>query len=152
MRRIIAILGLTAALALSSGAITTSTAQDRAAQHPDEHAVDWQTTPIRLLMVEQRGCIYCARWNEEIGTGYGKSAEGQTAPLLRVDIDGPWPDGLAIGARPNITPTFILLDHGSEVGRMTGYVGDNHFYPLLDEMLDQLPAPGATESPSEAGG
>ena len=101
-----------------------------------EHAIDWQRAPLRLLMVEQRGCVYCARFDAQIAPGYAASTEGADAPLLRVDIDGPWPDGLAIGPRPVITPTFILLDHGTEVGRVEGYVGETYFYPVLRELID----------------
>ncbi|MCQ0969060.1 SoxS protein (plasmid) [Paracoccus sp. TK19116] len=141
MRRILVALRL----AMMLGIATVGTGQ---ATTPivSEHEVDWQAAPVRLLMVEQRGCVYCARWDQEIGPGYAASEEGRAAPLLRVDIDGPWPDGLAIGPRPVITPTFILLDHGIEVGRIDGYVGEAYFYPVLRETfsdLDRSRGPGA---------
>lgn len=98
-------------------------------------AVDWQAEPVRLMMVEQAGCIYCAAWDREIGPGFPKSSEGRTAPLLRVDIDGPWPDGIVLDRRPTITPTFILLRDGTELARLEGYPGDEYFYPLIDDML-----------------
>lgn len=100
--------------------------------------VDWTEHPVRLLMVEQRGCIYCAQWDREIGPGYPRSDEGRRAPLLRVDLHGPWPDGLVLDRRPTITPTFILLHHGREVSRLEGYAGDQFFYPLLDAMLRDM--------------
>ena len=98
-------------------------------------AVDWQAEPVRLMMVEQAGCIYCAAWDREIGPGFPKSSEGRTAPLLRVNIDGPWPDGIVLDRRPTITPTFILLRDGTELARLEGYPGDEYFYPLINEML-----------------
>ena len=88
-----------------------------------------------MMMVDQRGCVYCARWDAEIGPGFTASAEGKAAPLLRVDIDGPWPDGIVLDSRPVITPTFILLDRGVELARVEGYVGETYFYPVLDEMM-----------------
>ena len=87
-------------------------------------AVDWQAQPVRLMMVEQAGCIYCAAWDREIGPGFPKSSEGRAAPLLRVDIGGPWPDGIVLDRRPTITPTFILLRDGAELARLEGYPGD----------------------------
>lgn len=99
--------------------------------------VNWQVAPIRLMMVDQEGCIYCEAWNREIGPGYPKSSEGQAAPLLRVDIDGPWPDGIALDRRPTITPTFILLRDGAEISRLEGYPGDQYFYSLIDSMLTE---------------
>lgn len=111
--------------------------------------VDWQAAPIRLMMVEQEGCIYCEAWDREIGPGFPKSSEGQTAPLMRVDIDGPWPDGIALDRRPTITPTFILLRDGVELSRLEGYPGDQYFYPLIDEMLTDA---GVVAHPGKAGG
>ena len=99
--------------------------------------VDWTRTPVRLLMVESPACVYCQAWHRRIGPGYAASAAGRAAPLMRTDIDGPWPDGVALARRPRITPTFILLDHGKELARLEGYSGDNSFYPLIGRMLAQ---------------
>ncbi|WP_207102117.1 SoxS protein [Paracoccus shandongensis] len=93
--------------------------------------------PLRLLMVEKEGCVYCAAWDRSIGPGYAASEQGQAAPLVRVDIHGPWPDGLALARRPFVTPTFILLDGGSEVGRLEGHMSPAQFWPALDTLLDQ---------------
>ena len=40
----------------------------------------------RLIMAEEEGCVWCARWNEEIGPIYPKTPEGRAAPLLRLDL------------------------------------------------------------------
>lgn len=107
--------------------------------------IDWQSTPLRLLMVERRGCIYCAAWQREIAPGYAGSAEGRAAPLLRVDMDGPWPDGLALARRPYATPTFVLLENGLELARIEGYPGKDAFYPQVAAMLDQAKGTSAGE-------
>ena len=92
-----------------------------------------------LLMLERDGCAWCMRWNAEIGGIYPKTAEAERAPLRRVDIDEPWPADLD-GIRPDaFTPTFILVDDGEEIGRLRGYAGDEFFWFLLGEMLEQLP-------------
>ena len=93
--------------------------------------------PLRLLMVEKHGCVYCAAWDRNIGPGYAASEQGQAAPLMRVDIHGPWPNGLALARRPFVTPTFILLDGGSEVGRLEGHLTAAQFYPALSHLLAQ---------------
>ncbi|MFC3166846.1 SoxS protein [Paracoccus fontiphilus] len=93
--------------------------------------------PLRLLMVEKKDCIYCAAWDRAIGPGYAASDAGQAAPLTRVDIHGPYPDGLALARRPFVTPTFILLDGGFEVGRLEGHMTAAQFYPALNALLDQ---------------
>lgn len=135
-------------LALGGSLSIAPTLAGEAERIPDDR-VDWQSAPLRLLMVEQEGCIYCEAWDREIGPGFAKSSEGLRAPLLRVDIDGPWPDGIALERRPTITPTFILLRDGAELSRLEGYPGDQYFYRMIDEMLSKADIPAIT---GEAGG
>ncbi|WP_428671029.1 transcriptional regulator [Roseibium sp.] len=96
-----------------------------------------------LIMLEQPGCVWCKRWNEEIGVVYPKTAEGRIAPLRRIDISGPWPDDLSDVARERLTPTFVLVEDGVEVGRLRGYPGEHFFWPLLSDMLEKLPGKGS---------
>jgi thioredoxin-related protein len=91
-----------------------------------------------LVMVEEQGCIYCARWDAEIAPAYPLTPEGRAAPLRRIDIHA-LPDDLTFDSAPRITPTFVLIDDGQEVARLEGYPGDEFFWPLLGQMLDQLP-------------
>ncbi|MFV0386248.1 thioredoxin family protein [Paracoccus sp. (in: a-proteobacteria)] len=114
--------------------VSAPLAGDRPARIASD-AIDWQAAPVRLLMVEQAGCIYCAAWHREIGPGFAQSAAGRVAPLLIVDLDGPWPDGLVLNRRPLITPTFVLLRDGKELSRLEGYPGDHYFYPVIAELL-----------------
>jgi hypothetical protein len=92
-----------------------------------------------LLVLEQPGCPWCARFDAEIAPAWPKTAEGKRAPLRRVDITEPWPDDLAHIGKERFTPTFVLLDDGKEIGRLRGYVGDEFFWYLIGELLDQLP-------------
>lgn len=94
---------------------------------------------VRLLMVEQPGCTYCAEWNAEVGDAYDRTAEGRVAPLLRTPLAGPLPAGVTLKAAPVFTPTFVLLDDGIEVGRIEGYPGESFFWELLAQLLDRLP-------------
>ncbi len=100
-----------------------------------------------LLMAEERGCPWCARWNEEVGDAYAKTPEGRAAPLRRFDIHGPLPDGIDLDGRVRFTPTFILVRDGKEVARMEGYPGEDFFWGLLARMFRaaDIPLP-ATES------
>lgn len=86
-------------------------------------------------MVEQPGCAYCAAWNDEIAPAYPNTTEGQFAPLLRVDLHMGPPDGVTYARRVNFTPTFILLENGTEVARIEGYPGENFFWPLFGQLL-----------------
>ena len=92
-----------------------------------------------LLMLEQPGCSWCARFDAEIAPAYPKTAQGKTAPLRRVNITRAWPADLAGIKSDRFTPTFVLLDKGHEVARMRGYPGDEFFWLLLDDMLAKRP-------------
>jgi len=91
-------------------------------------------------MLEQSGCYWCERWDEEIGVAYPKTEEGGKAPLRRVDIWDPWPEDLAKVRPERMTPTFILVEDGLEVARLRGYPGEHFFWPMLTNMLKKLPS------------
>ncbi|MBY6048549.1 hypothetical protein [Vannielia litorea] len=89
-----------------------------------------------LVMVEEAGCAWCARWNKEIGPIYGKTPEGQAAPLQRVDIGAP-PGDIDFARGLHFTPTFVLVRDGAELARIEGYPGEDFFWGLLGQMLEQ---------------
>lgn len=88
-----------------------------------------------LVMVEEKGCVWCARWNEEIAHIYPKTAEGRAAPLQRMDIHAPRPDTMTFNRSLHFTPTFVLMVDGKEVSRLEGYPGEDFFWGLLGQML-----------------
>ncbi len=124
-----------AVAALMSGGVLQAPAS---AQPPQAAA----QAGLQLLMIESEACIYCRQWRAEILPGYADHAAGRAAPLHPIDIDGPFPDGLALARRPRITPTFILTRRGIELSRLEGYPGRAKFWPLIDRMLADRPAPG----------
>ena len=91
-----------------------------------------------LVMIDQKGCHWCAKWDEEIGTIYPITEEGQRAPLRRVNIRA-LPDDLTFASKPVFTPTFILVHDGRELGRIEGYPGEDFFWPLITQLLDAHP-------------
>lgn len=90
-----------------------------------------------LLMAERAGCVWCDRWNAEIAPIYPKTPEGQAAPLRRVDITQPLPEDISLDRPIVFTPTFVLLENGVETGRLEGYPGEDFFWGLLSQMLEQ---------------
>ncbi|WP_235931321.1 thioredoxin domain-containing protein [Paracoccus xiamenensis] len=121
-------------------------------------AVDAAAGQYQLLMFERDGCSYCKQWNEEIAPAYPKTAEGQAAPLHRLDIKAALPSGVTLTGRPPVfTPTFVLLSDGTEVGRIEGYAGDQFFWFLLDSLLRDAgwqaadPAVASPSDPAETG-
>lgn len=91
-----------------------------------------------LVMVERPGCHWCQLWHEEIGTSYDKTEEARRAPLRRVQI-GDLPPDIDFATTPVYTPTFVLVDEGTELGRIEGYPGEHFFWPMLTQLLDAHP-------------
>lgn len=92
-----------------------------------------------LIMLEEYGCPWCERWDEEVGVIYHKTPEGRRAPLRRVDIHERLPADIRFLSKGGYTPTFILVDDGREIGRIRGYPGEDFFWGLLGQLLKRLP-------------
>ena len=90
-----------------------------------------------LIMVEEQGCMWCARWNEDIADIYPKTNEGRAAPLKRIDIHNSRPKGMTFKQKLTFTPTFVLVINGIETSRIEGYPGEDFFWGLLGQMLKQ---------------
>lgn len=90
-----------------------------------------------LLMAEEDGCYWCAKWNKEISQIYPKTEEGKIAPLKRYDLHRDKPD-VSFNGSVRFTPTFILVKDGKEVGRIEGYPGEDFFWALLSEIMKKI--------------
>ena len=101
------------------------------------------TAPVadaaELVMFGRAGCPYCEQFDREIGPIYRKTDEGKAAPLRRVDIRSPIPPELASVTVERITPVFVLVDRGREIGRIRGYPGEDNFWGLLAGLIADLP-------------
>jgi thioredoxin-related protein len=89
-------------------------------------------------MFAQAGCAWCEAFDREIAPVYGKTEEGLRAPLRRVDISRALPPDLAFIEVERLTPLFVLIDKGREIGRIRGYPGDDHFWGLLGVLIKKL--------------
>lgn len=96
---------------------------------------------LQLLMFEQPGCIYCARWNADVAPEYPLTDEGRAAPLRRLQLRDPLPDGITLDRPAVFTPTFVLVADGVEQGRLEGYVSEDFFWPLLARMIAGAASP-----------
>ncbi len=97
-----------------------------------------------LVMFEDAGCMWCARFNAEIGPLYAKTDEGRRAPLRRVESGKPLPQDIAFIETERFTPIFVLVDGGREIGRIRGYPGEDHFWGLLGMLLKKLDGAGTS--------
>ena len=91
-----------------------------------------------LVMFEQTGCAWCEAFDNEIGTIYGKTEDGLRAPLRRVDITQALPADLSFVQVERLTPLFVLVDKGREIGRIRGYGGREMFWTQLYTLMQKL--------------
>jgi len=103
-----------------------------------------QARAAELVMFTRAGCEWCAAFEREIAPVYGKTDEGRRAPLRRVDFDGARPADLAFIEVERLTPLFVLIENGREIGRIRGYPGEDHFWGLLGALIDKLDKPGTS--------
>ncbi|EKV27118.1 Regulatory protein SoxS [Caenispirillum salinarum AK4] len=91
-------------------------------------------------MFEAPRCAWCEAWTKEIGPIYPKTEEAARAPLRRVDLtQKPLPADIKTKEPVRMTPTFVLVDDGGEeIGRITGYAGDEMFWWQLDNLMEAL--------------
>jgi len=95
-----------------------------------------------LVMFEQAGCAWCEAFDREIATVYGKTDEGARAPLRRVNISQAMPPDLGFIEVERLTPLFVLVDKGREIGRIRGYPGEDNFWGLLGVLIKKLDESG----------
>ena len=88
-------------------------------------------------MFERSGCSWCAAWRQEIGPIDPKTKEGRTAPLREADIINQ-PTSVILAKPVAYSPTFVVVEDGKEVGRITGYPGQAFFWGLLADILAKL--------------
>jgi len=103
-----------------------------------------------LVMFEQAGCAWCEAFDREIAPVYAKTDEGVRAPLRRVDISRTIPPELAFIDAERLTPLFVLVDNGKEIGRIRGYPGEDHFWGLLGALIKKLDETGTSQERTKA--
>ena len=107
-------------------------------------ALLWPATShaAELLMFERDGCVWCQRWHQAVGPTYDKTGEAERLPLRRLDIGKQNSSGVTLVSTVVYTPTFVVVDNGREIGRITGYINDDAFWGLLGTFVAKLePSP-----------
>ncbi|MGE0745695.1 MAG: thioredoxin family protein [Rhodospirillales bacterium] len=91
-----------------------------------------------LVVFSQKGCVYCAAWERDVGRIFDRTDEARLVGLRRVDMDAPRPADLAAVAPVRVSPTFVVVEDGREIGRILGYRDQDQFWGLLHPILDRL--------------
>lgn len=97
-----------------------------------------QVQAAELVMYERPGCPWCVRWHKEVGSIYPKTPEGERAPLKALMLDRQSQSAYRLKEPVFYTPTFVLVEKGEEIGRITGYMGDDAFWSLMKMLAGKL--------------
>ncbi len=55
------------------------------------------------------------------------------------------PPDLCLHRTERLTPLFVLIDRGREIGRIRGYPGEDYFWGLLGVLMEKLDASATNE-------
>ena len=91
----------------------------------------------QLVMITSSHCPWCEAFEDDIGKGYDLTEEALIYPLRRHDFYKAMPDDLAHLTPATMTPTFIVMRNGAEVGRIIGYPGAELFWWQISEFTAQ---------------
>ena len=91
----------------------------------------------QLVMITSSHCPWCEAFEDDVGKGYDLTEEALVYPLRRHDFYKAMPDDLAHLTPATMTPTFIVMRNGAEVGRITGYPGAELFWWRISEFTAQ---------------
>ncbi|WID98690.1 thioredoxin family protein [Bosea vestrisii] len=94
-----------------------------------------------LVMYTRTGCPFCVRFEREVAPVYAKTPEGRAAPLRRIELPAGGVRGGELREPVIATPTFVLVEDGREVGRITGYLNDDMFWGLLGRLVAVIDTP-----------
>ena len=91
----------------------------------------------QLVMITSSHCPWCEAFEDDVGKGYDLTEEALIYPLRRHDFYKAMPDDLAHLTPATMTPTFIVVRDGAEVGRIIGYPGAELFWWRISEFTAQ---------------
>lgn len=94
-----------------------------------------------LVMYTRNSCPFCVRFEREVAPVYAKTPEGKAAPLRRIELPAGGVRGEGLLEPVIATPTFVLVEDGREVGRITGYLNDDMFWGLLGRLVAVIENP-----------
>ena len=69
--------------------------------------------------------------------GFAQQPLAHAQGLRRVDDDIAWPEELLSIKGVVFTPTFVVTQNNREVGRITGYPGEDYFWGYLVNILKE---------------
>jgi len=90
---------------------------------------------VELLVFEHKDCIYCRVFRSDTLPRYRESGQEAKAPIRFISIEHTDTQALKLNNSIQTVPTFVLMQNGAEVGRITGYWAPDNFFKMLSALL-----------------
>jgi len=94
-----------------------------------------QARSLELVFITSEYCPFCKAWERDVGQIYDSTPYALKARLRRVDL-GDVDSTLPAGAVKVFgTPTFLIVENNTEIGRIEGYQSSEMFFWALSEYI-----------------
>jgi len=94
-----------------------------------------QPRSLELVFITSEHCPFCKAWERDVGQIYDSTPYALKARLRRVDL-GDVDLALPAGAVKVLgTPTFLIVEKNTEIGRIEGYQSSEMFFWALSEYI-----------------
>ena len=108
-----------------------------AAQNPASARVVRQSA--ELLVFEAKGCVYCFIFRRDVVPDYLRSPRARDIPMRFIDVEQADLTRLRLSAPLTLLPTVVLMAHGREVDRISGYMGPEPFFHMVSRLRKMPP-------------
>ncbi len=89
----------------------------------------------KLIMITDSSCIFCKRWERDIGQIYPKTDIAKKFPLTRIEFNSNQKEASYSFKNISGTPTFIFLKDEVEIGRIEGFNDAEMFWWLVEDIM-----------------
>ena len=118
--------------ALAFGLLLTTLIGVFAAQ--DQHA-RISGNSRELLVFEHPDCTYCKVFRRDVLPLYRTGTETASTPIRFIDIERTDISTLPLRTPVQMVPTFVVVQDGIEIDRISGYWSPDNFFKMLTRIL-----------------
>jgi thioredoxin-related protein len=97
-----------------------------------------KSSGLQLVVMEAPGCAYCGNFRRDILPVFEASERSKELPVRFLDVNDLDSAKLELDAPVELVPTFVLTQHGKEIGRIPGYVGMDVFFRSISHLLSAI--------------
>lgn len=90
---------------------------------------------FELIMFETSLCNHCAVFDDDVAKLYKSHSLAQMAPMVKVNLDEVGTGRYHLNKPIQMVPTFVVMQNGKEIGRISGMVNKFAFLAFVRDKL-----------------